>query len=114
MIEFDEILTVTCLRPMLWENGFIVSKLLRKCEKNFLFYLLFYIHVALFLKYPTVRNQVSHAVVGAYRLTIACSLAQSQRLQRSNIICFIHVKKTKKRLHGVRVSKFTEGGNIFI
>jgi hypothetical protein len=45
------------------------------------------------------------------RLTIACSLAQW--LQRSYIICFIHVKKTKK-LYGVGVSKFTEGGNIFI
>jgi hypothetical protein len=32
------------------------------------------------------------------RLTIACSPAQ--RLQRSYIICFIHVKKTKK-LYGV-------------
>jgi hypothetical protein len=46
-----------------------------------------------------------------YRLTIVCSLAQ--RLQRSFIICFLHVKKTKK-LCGVGVSKFTEGGNIFI
>jgi hypothetical protein len=41
-----------------------------------------------------VKNQVSHAVFGAYRLTVACSLAQ--RLQRSFIICFTHVKKTKK------------------
>jgi hypothetical protein len=45
------------------------------------------------------------------RLTIDCSLAQ--RLQRSYIICFIHVKKTKKIVRG-GVSKFTEGGNIFI
>jgi hypothetical protein len=37
MIEFDEILTVACLRPMQWENGFIVSKLLRKNLRNLIF-----------------------------------------------------------------------------
>jgi hypothetical protein len=48
-----------------------------------------------------VKKQISHAVFGAYRLTIACSLAQ--RLQRSYIICFnsfIHVKITKKIVRG--------------
>jgi hypothetical protein len=37
-MEFDEISTVACLRPMMWENGSIFSKLLKKCAKfKFLF-----------------------------------------------------------------------------
>jgi hypothetical protein len=47
MMEFDEILTVACLRPMLWENGFTVSKLLRKCEKfNFSFPICFFTYMS--------------------------------------------------------------------
>jgi hypothetical protein len=32
-MEFDEILNVGCLTPMLRENGFIFSKLFRKMRK---------------------------------------------------------------------------------
>jgi hypothetical protein len=39
-MEFDEILAVVCLRPMLWENGFISSKLLRKMRKILVFLIL--------------------------------------------------------------------------
>jgi hypothetical protein len=94
MIESDEILTVACLRPMLWENGLSVSKLLRKLNvtKNLIFPFL-YAFFTYMSRYsgnnPSVKNQVSHAVVGAYRLTMACSLAQ--RLCRDHTLYALYM-----------------------